>query len=302
MINRSNIVKLLQQGVNAVFGLAYAEIPEEWPMVFDMSNSAKAFEEDVLATGFGAAVVKEEGSDFTFDEARTAWAARYTHNTIGLGFIVTEEAIEDDLYNVVVPKYGKAIARSFRQTKEIYAASVLNNGFTTFLTGDGVALFSTAHPTVGAGNFANMLATPADLSETSLEDMLILIRKCKDDRGIPIALRPLRLIIPPDEEYNAIRLTKSDQRTGTADNDINAIKAKGIFRTDPAVLTRLTDPDAWFIKTDAPEGAKLFQRVALGKIKVVEDPTSGNVINRGRERYSVGVTDARSLFASAGAG
>src|SRR5512135_3664612 len=249
-ILRANIAKLLYKGVNTVFGLAYSELPEEWPAAFDMEKSDKAFEEDVLATGFGAAVVKEEGSDYTFDDARTAWAARYNHDTIGLGFIITEEAIEDDLYGVTVPKFGKALARSFVQTKEIKAASVLNNGFSAFVGGDGVAMLSTSHPTVGAGTFANTFSTQADLSEASLEDMLILIRKTKDDRGIPVALRPLRLIISPDNIFNATRLTRSDLRPDTANNDINAIKAKGIFTSDASVLTRLTDPDAWFVKTD----------------------------------------------------
>lgn len=300
-MNRATFPKDLEEGLNAHFGMAYRDYPEEFRDVFDLETSRKAFEEDVLNYGFGAASVKAEGGEFALDEGGQAWTARYTHETIALGFVITEEALEDNLYERQGPKYARALARSMRHTKEIKAAAVLNNAFSSsYAGGDGVALLSTAHPLAGGGTFSNKLATPADLSEQALEDIMIQIRRAKDDRGVPVALTAKRLIIPPELEFTAIRLLQSNLRPGGNDNDINALRAKGVFANDPAAITRLTDADAWFIKTDCPEGLKLFQRVGIQR-GTMEDFRTGNMQYKCRERYSLGWTDPRSLYGSEGA-
>lgn len=300
-MNRSQISKLLEPGLNSVWGLEYRSHPEEFKKVFKMETSKKAFEEDQLVFGFGGAVVKAEGSSYTYDEGGEAWTSRYNHETVALAFSLTEEAQEDNLYMQMGAKYARALARSMQHTKEIKGAAVLNNGFSgSYVGGDGVALFSASHPLAGGGTFSNLLGTPADISEAAIEDLLIQIRKTKDDRGIPVALKPTDVIIPPELEYVASRLLNSTQRPGTNDNDINAINHKGIFGRDPIVVTRLTDADAWFIKTDATDGLKLIQRIPVGT-KMDVDNDTGNIRYRARERYSFGWTDPRGIFGSAGA-
>lgn len=301
VMNRAQFAKELQEGLNTVFGLDYKQYPEEWKQVFEIGNSKKAFEEDVLVSGFGAAQVKEEGASAAMDDAREAWTSRYVHSTIALQFAITEEAIEDNLYMSMGAKYAKALARSMAHTKEIRGASILNNAFSgSYLGGDGKALLATDHPLAGGGSFSNKLGTDADFSETALEDLLIMIRKAKDDRGIPIALVPKLVIIPPELEYVATRILSSVNRPGTADNDINAIVKKGIFSSPAHVITRLTDADAWFVKTDAPDGLKHFVRVAMKK-RVKDDHDTGNFQYLVRERYSFGWTDPRGIFGTSGA-
>ena len=299
-MTRAQFAKQLQQGLNTVWGLEYRSHPEEWRKVFQVETSKKAFEEDQLVTGFGAAVVKPEGSAITYDEANEAWTSRYTNETIALAFSITEEAIDDNLYMQMGSKYAKALARSMQHTKEIKCAAVLNNATSaSFLGGDGKALLASDHPLAGGGTFSNMLATPADLSEASLEDILIQIRKAKDDRGIPVALRAVDLVIPPDLEFVACRILDSSLRTNTADNDVNAINKKGIFGRDPVVITRLTDTDQWFVKTDAMDGLKFFQRKPVST-KAEPDFNTGNYRYKATERYVAGWTDPRGLYGSAG--
>ena len=300
-MTRAQFAKSLQEGLNTHWGLEYMSHPEEYKRVFQIENSRKAFEEDQLVSGFGAAVVKPEGSGVTYDDAGEGWTSRYTHETIALAFAITEEAVDDNLYMSAGAKLAKALARSMQDTKEIKGAAVLNNGFnSSYPIGDAVALFSTAHPLVGGGTASNMLATPADLSEESLEAILIQIRKVQDDRGIPIAARAVDVIIPPDLEFVACRLLDSSLRTNTADNDINAINKKGIFGREPVIVTRLTDADAWFIKTDCPDGLKMFQRKAVAT-KAEPEFNTGNYRYKATERYSFGITDWRGVFGSQGA-
>ena len=301
VMSRSDFAKGLQEGLNTYFGLDYKSHNEEWRRCFDVEASQKSFEEDVLVSGFGAAVVKPEGSGITFDDASESWTARYTHETIALAFSITEEAIEDNLYMSMGAKYAKALSRSMIHTKEIKGAAVLNNGFnSSFTGGDGKELLATDHPLIGGGTASNELATPADFSETALEDILIQIRKTEDDRGIPISLNPKQVVIPPELEYVACRILGSELRSGTADNDLNALNYKGIFSMMPDVVTRLTDGDAWFVRTDCPQGLLHFNRKGLKK-KMEEDFNTGNYLYKTRERYSFGWSDWRSLFGSAGA-
>lgn len=300
-MNRAQFAKLLQNGLNTVWGLEYNSYPEEWKQIFKAESSKKAFEEDELATGFGAAVVKPEGSAITYDDAGQGWTARYNHETIALAFNITQEAIEDNLYMSMGSKYSRALARSMQHTKEIKAASVLNNGFdSNYAGGDGVALLSASHPLAGGGVQSNILGTPADFAEASLETLLVQIRRVKDDRGIPIAIKPTDVIVPPEVEYTAIRLLDSVFRTGTNFNDVSAVVKKSIFGRDPAVITRLTDTNAWFIKTDCPESLKAFQRTAV-MTKMEEDFQTGNYRFKARERYSFGWSDFRGIFGTAGA-
>lgn len=300
VMNRSTFPADLQEGLNAHFGMAYKELPEEWRSVFNVETSKKAFEEDVLTIGLGIAPVKGEGESVAYDAGGQGWTARYTHETIALAFAITEEAIEDNLYETLGPKYARSLARSLKQTKEIKAAAVFNNGFdSNFVGGDGVALFSASHPLHAGGTASNLLSTPADLSESSLEDLLIQIRKAKDDRNIPIALNVKNLVVPPELQYAAVRLLRTPSRTGTADNDVNAIKSLGIFASDPVVLTRLTDADAWFVTTDCPDGLKLMQRTSVQR-GMETDFNSGNARYKVRERYSIGFTDWRAVYGSAG--
>lgn len=298
-MNRANFAKLLQQGLNTVWGLEYSQYPEEWKKVFQVESSKKAFEEDQLVYGLGGAVVKPEGGSVTYDEGGQAWTSRYNHETIALAFNIHEELVEDNLYMSTGSKYTKALARSMQHTKEIKGAGILNNGFSATY-GDGVALFSASHPLAGGGTASNILSTPADISEAALEDMLIQIRKTVDDRGIPVAMKAMDVIIPPELEFVTCRLLDSNMRPGTADNDVNAINKKGIFGREPVVVTRLTDPDAWFIKTDVNDGLKMFQRVGV-QTSAERDFNTGNYRYKARERYSFGATDWRGVFASAGA-
>ena len=301
VMNRATHSRELQEGLNANFGMAYNEHMTEWDKVFDIEDSRKAFEEDILEAGFGAAQVKSEGSNIAYDKGMQGWTARYVHETIALAFAITEEAIEDNLYQRLGPKYSRALARAMQHTKEIKGAAILNNGFSgSYAGGDGVALFSAAHPLLSGGTASNILSTPADLSEQAIEDLLIMIRKATDDRGVPIALRAMKLIVPPELEYDSIRLTRSTMRVGTADNDISAIVSKGVFNQDPVTITRLSDADAWFIKTDSPEGMKHMRRVRI-KRGVQGDFETGNMRYKSRERYSFGWTDWRSIYGSAGA-
>lgn len=300
-MNRFTFPADLQEGLNAHFGDQYRELPDEWSQVFDTYNSTKAYEEDVLNIGFGTAPVKAEGEGVAYDTGAQGWFSRYTHETIALAFAITEEAIEDNLYMSIGPKYAKALARALKQTKEIKGAAVLNNAFdANYPGGDGVALLSASHPLHFGGTFSNILATPADFSEQALEDILIQIRKAKDDRGIPIALSPKRIIIPPELEFVAERILRSPGRPGTPDNDINAIRSKGIFGSDPAIITRLVDADAWYIKTDAPEGLKHFKRTSVQR-GIETDFSTGDTRYKVRERYSFGWSEIRSIFGSAGA-
>ncbi len=300
-MNRATFPKDLQEGLNAHFGMIVKSYPEEWRQFLDMETSRKAFEEDVLEYGFGAASVKGEGEDTAEDAGGQGWVARYDHETVALKFTLTQEAIEDNLYASLGPKFAKGLARSLMHAKEIKAASLLNYAATSgYNGGDGVPLLSTAHPLQGGGTASNKLPTPADISETAIEDLLIQIRKCQDDRGTPMALVPLRLIIPPESEYTTIRITRSNLRSGVNENDINAIRAKGVFNSDPAVITRFTDSDAWGIKTDCPDGLKLFQRIAIQRW-MTTDKSTGNVEYGVRERYSKGWSNWRSYFGSEGA-
>jgi len=301
-INRSFNPKQLEEGLNAIFGQNYKEFGNEYQQIFSANTSTKHKEEDVLMTGFGAAVRKTEGSSVTYDQAVEAWAARYIHNTYALAFSITEEDIDDNLYNAKGAKFSKALARSMNQTKEIIHAAILNNGFdSNFTGGDGVSLFSTSHPLVGGGVASNTLATPADFSESALEDVLIMQRRAVDDRSLPISIMPKDVVIPPEEEYNALRILRSTLRAGTADNDINAVAKKGIFTRDPVLITRLTDPDAWMVTTDCPDGLKTFTRKGITK-KFDQEFNTGNHRYLCKERYSAGWTDWRGIYGSAGAG
>lgn len=302
-MNRALFKKQLQEGLNTVFGMEYKRHPEEWRDVFDVSNSNKAYEEDVLMSGLGAAVVKAEGAGVTYDSGQELWTARYTAETIALAFAITEEAVEDGLYGNLGAKYSKALARSMQHTKEVKGAAILNNGFDTAYTGgDGQPLFSESHPVAVGGTQSNMLSTASDLSETAMESLLIMIRKAKDDRGLPISLNPTRLIVPPEEEYNATRLMKNPNRPETAERDINAARMvrSSFYSTAPAVITRLTDADAWFVKTDCPDGLKHIIRKKVSR-KVEGDFETGNMRYRARERYINGWSDWRGAYGTGGA-
>ena len=269
--------------------------------IFDKESSDRAFEEEVMLSGFGNAEVKAEGSAVSFDNANETFTSRYTHETIALAFAITEEAVEDNLYDSIAKRYTKALARSMANTKQIKAANVLNNGYSSsYLGGDGVELFSSAHPTVSAGNQRNELETPADLSETSIEQALIDIGAIKDERGFKIAAKGMKLIIPSALQFTAERIMKSSARVGTADNDLNAVKSMGMIPQGYVVNNYLTDTDAWFIKTDVPNGMKHFERAAI-KTAMECDFDTGNVRYKARERYSFGWSDWRGIFGSEGA-
>jgi len=297
-MNRAQFAKMLEPGLNTLFGLEYDSYPPEYARVFESNTSQKAFEEDVLLTGFGAAPTKDEGASVSYDSASQQWTARYQHETIALAFSVTEEAEEDGLYGSIASRYTKALARSMASTKEIKAANVLNNATSTN-GGDGVPLLSISHPTQN-GNQSNTLATAADLSETSLESILINIADMKDDRGLRIAAQGTMLIIPTAYTFVAERLLESQLRTGTADNDLNAIKSGGYLPQGYHVMRRLTDSDAFFVKTDVPDGLKMFQRSPMKK-GMEGDFETGNIRYKVRERYSFGFTDWRGVFGTEGA-
>jgi len=299
-ISRAQLVKELEPGLNALFGLEYKNYENQHTQIYSIETSDRAFEEEVMESGFGEAPVKTEGSGVSYDQAQEVYTARYTHETIALAFSLTEEAVEDNLYDRLGARYTRALARSMAQTKQIKAAAILNGAFTTSIGGDGVVLCATNHPTLSGPNLSNTLATPADLSETSLEQSLIDIAAFTDERGLKIAVQGLKLIIPKELQFTADRILKSTLRVGTADNDINAIRNMGMVPQGYTVNNFLTDPDAYFIKTDAPNGMKMFTRVSL-KTGFEGDFDTGNVRYKARERYSFGFSDPRGMFGSPGA-
>ena len=299
-ISRAQLVKELEPGLNALFGLEYKNYENQHTQIYAIESSDRAFEEEVMESGFGEAPVKTEGSGVSYDQAQEVYTARYTHETIALAFSLTEEAVEDNLYDRLSARYTKALARSMAQTKQIKAAAVLNGAFTTSIGGDGVVLCATNHPTLSGPNLANTLATPADLSETSLEQSLIDIQAFTDERGLKIAVQGLKLIIPKELQFTADRILKSTLRVGTADNDVNAILNMGMVPQGYVVNNFLIDPDAYFIKTDAPNGMKMFERVTM-KTGFEGDFDTGNVRYKARERYSFGFSDPRGIFGSPGA-
>ena len=299
-ISRAQLVKELEPGLNALFGLEYQNYDKEHAEIYDIETSDRAFEEEVMLSGFGTAPVKTEGSGVAYDDAQEVYTARYTHETIALAFSLTEEAVEDNLYDRLSARYTRALARSMAQTKQIKGAGVLNGAFTTSVGGDGKPLCADDHPTLSGPNLRNELAVPADLSETSLEQALIDIASFTDERGMKIAVQGLKLIIPKELMFTADRIMKSTLRVGTADNDINAIRNMGMVPQGYTVNHYLTDPDAWFIKTDAPNGMKMFERVSM-KTGFEGDFDTGNVRYKARERYSFGFSDPRGIFGSPGA-
>ena len=299
-ISRSQLVKELEPGLNALFGLEYKNYADEHTQIFDIENSDRAFEEEVMLSGFGNAEVKPEGSSVNYDDAKETFTARYTHETLALAFSITEEAIEDNLYDRLASRYTKALARSMANAKQVKGANVLNNAFSSSYTGgDGVELCSAVHPIV-AGTFKNELSTAADLNETSLEQSLIDIAGMTDERGLKIAARGMKMIIPSELQFTAERLMKSQGRVATADNDINAIANMGMIPQGYVVNHYLTDTDAFFIKTDVPNGLKMFVRSPV-KTTMEGDFETGNVRYKARERYSFGFSDPRGVFGSPGA-
>ncbi len=301
-ITRSQLVKELEPGLNALFGLEYKRYVNEHEEIFSIETSDRAFEEEVMLTGFGTAPVKTEGAGVQYDMAQESFTARYTHETIAMAFALTEEAVEDNLYDRLSGRYTKALARSMSNTKQVKGASVLNNAFTAgnYAGGDGVALCSTAHPTAMGPNFANTPAVPADLNETSLEQAIIDIAAFTDERGLKVALTGRKMIVPKELQFTAERLMKSTLRTSTADNDINAVKSMGLIPEGFAVNHYLTDINAWFIITDAPNGLKMFERSPI-KTAFEGDFDTGNVRYKARERYSFGWSDPRGIYGSPGA-
>ena len=300
-ISRQQLAKELEPGLNALFGLEYKQYENQHSEIFDTENSDRAFEEEVMLGGFGTASVKAEGSAVAFDNANESFTARYTHETIALAFAITEEAVEDNLYDSIAKRYTKALARSMANTKQIKAANVLNNGFSSsYVGGDGVELFSSAHVSLSSSTNRNELSTASDLSETSLEQALIDIAAYKDERGLKVAARGMKLIIPSALQFTAERLMKSAQRVGTADNDINALKSMGMVPQGYTVNNFLTDTDAWFIKTDVPNGMKHMVRAPI-KTAMEGDFDTGNMRYKARERYSFGWSDWRGIFGSEGA-
>ena len=301
-ISRNQLVKELEPGLNALFGLEYKQYENQASEIYVTESSDRAFEEEVMLSGFAEARVKPEGSGVAFDQAQETFTARYTNETIALAFAITEEAIEDNLYDRLASRYTKALARSMSQTKQVKGAAPLNNGLpslSSFTSGDGQQLFSTAHPTL-AGTFSNTLATQADLNETSLEQALIDIAAMTDERGLKIAAKGVKMIVPPANQFTAERLMKSQGRVGTADNDINAVKSLGMIAQGYRVNNFLTDTDSWYITTDVPNGMKHFNRAPL-TTKMEGDFDTGNVRYKARERYVFGVSDYRGIFGVEGA-
>ena len=299
-ISRQQLVKELEPGLNALFGLEYKRYDNEHAEIYDTENSDRAFEEEVMLSGFGNAQTKAEGSGVSFDDAQETFTSRYQHETIALAFAITEEAIEDNLYDRLASRYTKALARSMANTKQVKAANVLNNAFDSNVKGgDGKELCATDHPTL-SGTFSNELGTSADLNETSLEQSMIDIAAMTDERGLKIAARGVKMIIPSELQFTAERLMKSQGRTGTADNDINAIASMGMVPQGYVVNHFLTDSDAFFIKTDVPNGLKMFVRAPI-KTAMEGDFDTGNVRYKARERYSFGFSDPRGIFGSPGA-
>jgi hypothetical protein len=300
-ISRAQLAKELEPGLNALFGIEYDRYEAEHAEIYDTESSDRAFEEEVMLVGFGNAQTKAEGAGVNFDNASEAYTARYTHETIALAFALTEEAMEDNLYDRLGARYTRALARSMAHTKQVKAAATLNNAFNSaFSGGDGKELCATNHPLAGGGTFRNEPSTAADLNETSLENALIDISTFVDERNMIIALRGMKLIIPPQLQFVADRLLESTLRVGTADNDVNAIRNMGMLPEGYTINHFLTDPDAFFIKTDAPNGFKHFERTPLST-NMEADFDSGNMRFKARERYSFGYSDPRAVFGSPGA-
>jgi len=302
-ISRAQLVKELEPGLNALFGLEYKRYENQHAEIYVTESSDRAFEEEVMLTGFANADVKAEGQGISYDEAQESYTARYTMETIALAFAITEEAIEDNLYDRLASRYTKALARSMSNAKEVKGALPLNNGLpsvATFKTGDAIALFSTAHPCSTGPNVKNTLSTQADLNETSLEQSLIDIAAMTDERGLRIAAKGVKMIIPSANQFNAERLMKSQGRTQTADNDINAINSMGMIPQGYRVNNFLTDSDSWYIITDVPNGMKMFSRTPLST-SMEGDFDTGNVRYKARERYAFGASDFRGIFGVEGA-
>tara|TARA_R110001583_G_scaffold20436_5_gene78801 strand:+ start:80 stop:988 length:909 start_codon:yes stop_codon:yes gene_type:complete len=300
-ISRAQLAKELEPGLNALFGMEYDRYENEHAEIFDTESSDRAFEEEVMIVGFGNASTKDEGQGVQYDSASEGFTARYTHETIALAFSLTEEAVEDNLYDRLGARYTKALARSMAHTKQVKAANVLNNAFSSSFTGgDGVSLINTAHPLANGGTIANRATTMADLNETSLENALINISTFVDDRNMILALRGTKLIVPPQLQFVADRLLETPGRVGTADNDINAIKNMGLLPEGYAVNHFLTDTDAFFIMTDCPDGFKHFERTPIST-SMEGDFDTGNVRYKARERYSFGFSNPRCVFGSQGA-
>jgi hypothetical protein len=300
-ISRAQLLKELLPGLNALFGLEYATYGQEHKEIYETETSERSFEEETKLSGFSAAPVKNEGQAIRYDNGQEAWTARYTHVTIAQGFSLTEEAIEDNLYDSLSARYTKGLARSMAYTKQVRAASVLNNGFSaSYPGGDGVALFSASHPLVSGGTNSNIPSTPADLNETSLEAAVIQISLWTDERSLLIAAKPKKLIVPPALQFVATRLLETELRVGTNDNDINALKNNGSIPGGYAINHFLTDTNAWFLTTDVPNGMKHFVRVPLST-GMDGDFDTGNVRYKSRERYSFGWSDPLGMYGSAGA-
>jgi len=300
-ISRAQLLKELLPGLNALFGLEYARYGEQHKEIYDTETSERSFEEETKLSGFSAAPVKNEGSAIRYDNAQEAFTARYNHETIALGFSLTEEAIEDNLYDSLSARYTKALARAMAYTKQVKAASVLNNGFSSsYAGGDGVALFSTAHPLVSGGTNSNTQSTMADLNETSLEAAIIQIAQWTDERGLLIAAKAKKLVVPPQLQFVATRLLETQLRVGTTDNDINAIVNNGSVSEGYTVNNFLTDPNGYFLTTDVPNGMKHFVRTPLSN-SMDGDFDTGNVRYKSRERYSFGWSDPLGMWGSQGA-
>ena len=301
-ISRAQLLKELLPGLNALFGMEYARYGEEHKEIYETETSERSFEEETKLSGFSAAPVKNEGSAIAYDNAQEAWSTRYTHETIALGFSITEEAVEDNLYDSLSARYTKSLARAMAYTKQVKAAAVLNNGFTNtaaYYGGDGVPLFSTSHPTVSGGVNSNTPSTQVDLNETSLEAAVIQIAAWTDERGLLIAAKPKKLIVPPALMFTAKRLLDTELRVATADNDINALKQMGAIPEGYTVNHFLTDNNGWFLTTDVPNGMKHFVRTPLSN-SMDGDFDTGNVRYKSRERYSFGWSDPLGMFGSSG--
>jgi len=299
-ISRAQLLKELLPGLNALFGLEYKKYEDEHAEIYETENSERSFEEEVKLSGFGAAPVKNEGSAISYDNAQESFTARYNHETIGMGFAITEEAMEDNLYDSLSSRYTKALARAMAYTKQVKAANPLNSGFSTYESGDGVSLFNTSHPLVSGGVNSNRPTVGVDLNETSLEAAVIQIADWTDERGLLIAARPRKLIVPPDLMFVAQRILATELRPATADNDINAVKSMGVIPEGFSVNHYLTDTNAWFLMTDIPNGMKHFVRAPL-ETSMDGDFDTGNVRYKARERYSFGVSDPLGIFGSPGA-
>jgi hypothetical protein len=300
-ISRAQLLKELLPGLNALFGLEYARYGEEHKEIYETETSERSFEEETKLSGFSAAPVKNEGAAIRYDNAQEAWTARYNHETIALGFSLTEEAIEDNLYDSLSARYTKGLARAMAYTKQVKAAAVLNNGFNSaYVGGDGVALFSTAHPLINGATNSNTPSVAADLNETSLENAVIQIAAWTDERGLLIAAKPKKLVVPPALQFVATRLLETELRVGTTDNDINALKNNGSIPEGYAINHFLTDTNGWYLTTDVPNGMKHFERTPLQN-SMDGDFDTGNVRYKSRERYSFGWSDPLGMYGSPGA-